>query len=611
MAYIKKFKKIGIILALVIGFAVILRFIIKTYYNDSISMIDVGNYSEVEERLKKLGDYKECLLYLDLLSGIDLLDSEQYEEAIKVFSSLEEFEPSKRWLYKSKYEYAKTLFGNRDYESAISIFTELNIEEIKIIEGIEDVEDWLNKSKYDYGQQLFDNGNYIEAKKMFFELGNYESAQDWLNKTKYNYGQQLFESGNYIEAMDVFSEVDAFEDAQDWLKKSTYAYALQCLKRNDYGEAIGYFLELDNYELSAQYVEQILDLSDTIPSESLYLAAIRHYEQGLYRNALFEFKKLKDYEDSETYAVKAEQMLRKSLATTMSVGLNASVAIDTNNKVVRTPYSAAGLNRVDEWNDIISISYFDEVAIGLKSDGSVITTSKSINSEIENKWTENSGIIAVSAGQAYVICLKDDGTLVSAGHDEGDNQRDVDEWTDIIAIATGWRHTVGLNSEGNVLITGYGSSRQLNQINVNKDEWTDIIAIAAGGGDNSAPGKGHTVGLRSDGKVVAVGDNSYNQCEVGEWENVIAIAAGDWFTVGLCKGGKVVITQPDQDKAKDLYLDACNVANWTKIVSIAAGGGSVLGMHENGNVEAAGYGANSQRDTADNWENLLYYSKKE
>lgn len=373
---VKRLKNLGALLVLLVSIAIVLRFVIRNYYIDSISMIKDGNYTVVEERLRRLGDYKECLLYLDLLSGIELFDAEQYEEAIKVFSSLDEFEPSKSWLYKSKYEYAKTLCENGYYESAIQCFTELKTEGI-IVEDIKDVEDWINKSKYGYGQQLFDNRNYIEAINLFSELGNFEDAQERLNQAKYNYGRKLFEDGKYIEAMDVFSGLDSFEDAQEWLMKTKYTYALQCFYQNDYSEAISYFLELDEYESSAQYVEKILDLSDSIPSESLYLAAIRHYEQGLYRNALFEFRKLKDYEDSEKYAVEAEQMLRKSLATTMSVGLNGSVAINTNHEVVRTPYSAARLNRVDEWNDIVSISYFGDVAIGLKSDGSVITTSTS------------------------------------------------------------------------------------------------------------------------------------------------------------------------------------------------------------------------------------------
>ena len=43
-------------------------------------------------------------------------------------------------------------------------------------------------------------------------------------------------------------------------------------------------------------------------------------------------------------------------------------------------------------------------------------------------------------------------------------------------------------------------------------EWTDIVEISAG--------DGHTVGLKSDGTVVAVGWNFYGQCDVSGWKNI-------------------------------------------------------------------------------------------
>ena len=41
-------------------------------------------------------------------------------------------------------------------------------------------------------------------------------------------------------------------------------------------------------------------------------------------------------------------------------------------------------------------------------------------------------------------------------------------------------------------------------------DWQNIVAICAG--------YSHTVGLRADGTVVAVGDNRYGQCDVQGWK---------------------------------------------------------------------------------------------
>ena len=39
----------------------------------------------------------------------------------------------------------------------------------------------------------------------------------------------------------------------------------------------------------------------------------------------------------------------------------------------------------------------------------------------------------------------------------------------------------------------------------------------------------HTVGLKSDGTVVAVGYNDYGQLNVGSWSSIVQVAAG-FFT---------------------------------------------------------------------------------
>ena len=66
----------------------------------------------------------------------------------------------------------------------------------------------------------------------------------------------------------------------------------------------------------------------------------------------------------------------------------------------------------------------------------------------------------------------------------------------------------------------------------NVGNWTDIVQVAAGGW--------HTVGLKADGTVVALGDNEYGQCDVGNWADITQAAAGRWHTVGLKSDGTVV-----------------------------------------------------------------------
>lgn len=599
MAIHKFYKNVlismGVLSAIAIALACAYRGYRTYNYNKAVSFMDTGDYRSAKNYFEKLGTYKDCPSYILLISAIESFQEEEYKDTIDVVEELGDFPPAEAWTQRAKYEYGKQLYAQEDFKSAVEYFFQ--------IEGYKDSENLLCQSMFDLAQQYYDSGEYTSAISCYLDLVNrgYKGVQDGLNKSNLAYGKQLFDSGNYIDAADVFSDLVAigYSAAQEWLMKTNYTYALQLFGLGEYNNALPIFLELDNYEMSAYYAEETLKLADNISSDDLYAVAIRHFDKGLYWNALTEFEQLDDYKNSKEYVQKTKQMLRIALSSTISVGITHSVAIRTDN----TPVSTLGDFSTDEWKNIVSISTLGAITIGLKSDGTVITNSAAINAEVKT-WAD---VVAVSAGQAYVVGLRSDGTLVSAGHDAGDEQREVSDWTNIVAVATGWRHTVGLNREGTVLITGYGSSRQLNQISLNKEDWSNIVAVAAGGGSNTAPGAGHTVGLCSDGTVVAVGDNQYNQCDVTEWKDIVAIAAGDWFTIGLHSDGSVEITHPDAFKFPNLYMDALNASEWEDITAIAAGGGCVIGLHMDGTVDAAGYNDYNQTNAAKKWSDIMGY----
>lgn len=586
-------------MVLLAAIAIAIAFMYREYrtynYEQAVTFMGNEDYENAKIHFEKLGTYKDCPSYILLISAIESFQEGEYQDAIDVVEELGDFPPAKTWLQKMKYVYGKQLYAQENYKLAVEYFLQ--------IEGYEDSGTLLCQYISALAQQYYDSGEYSLAIKYYSDLVDrkYAGAQNGLNKSQLAYGKQLLDSGNYTDAADVFSGlvVQGYDEAQEWLMKAKYTYALDLFDSGEYNSALTLFLELDNYEMSAHYVEKSLKLAGNVPSDDLYTVAIRHFEKGLYWNALTEFEQLNDYKSSEEYVQKTKQMLQITLSTTISAGITHSVAIKTDN----TPISTNGHFNTAEWKDIVSISTLGSITIGLRADGTVITNNAAINAETET-WTD---VVAVSAGQAYAVGLKSDGTLVSAGHDAGDDQREVSDWTNIVAVATGWRHTVGLNREGTVLITGYGSSRQLNQISLNKDAWSNIVAVAAGGGSNTAPGEGHTVGLRSDGKVVAVGDNKYNQCDVEGWEDIVAIAAGDWFTIGLHPDGSVEATHPDASEFPNLYMDACNADEWNGIVAIAAGGGCALGLHSDGTIDAAGYNDYNQTNAAKKWSDIIIY----
>lgn len=156
-------------------------------------------------------------------------------------------------------------------------------------------------------------------------------------------------------------------------------------------------------------------------------------------------------------------------------------------------------------------------------------------------------------------------------------------------VSAGKKHTVGLKSDGTVVAVGNNGSGQCNVSN-----WTDIVAVSAG--------LNHTVGLKSYGTVAAVGDNEYGQCNVSNWTNIVAISTGFRHTVGLKSDGTVVAVGNNES-------GQCDVSNWRDIVAISAGGWHTVGLKSDGTVVAVG-SHDSGRCNVSNWTDIVAISSE-
>jgi hypothetical protein len=84
----------------------------------------------------------------------------------------------------------------------------------------------------------------------------------------------------------------------------------------------------------------------------------------------------------------------------------------------------------------------------------------------------------------------------------------------------------------------------------------------------------HTVGLKSDGTVVAAGDNASGQCNVRDWTDITRVTAGMYHTVGLKSDGTMVAVGLETELARwNLAVpssDGSLAASWPSIGEIAA-----------------------------------------
>jgi hypothetical protein len=148
---------------------------------------------------------------------------------------------------------------------------------------------------------------------------------------------------------------------------------------------------------------------------------------------------------------------------------------------------------------------------------------------------------------------------------------------DIRTIAAGPAYGLLLRSNGTVIAWGDNSSGQTNV----PPGLTSVAAIAAGAN--------HCLALRSNGTVAAWGLNNFGQASVpASVTNAIAIAAGTYHSLALRSNGTVVVWGGNQSAVTNLP------AGLNGVTAISAGDSHSLALRSNGTLAAWGDNGSGQ-----------------
>jgi hypothetical protein len=147
------------------------------------------------------------------------------------------------------------------------------------------------------------------------------------------------------------------------------------------------------------------------------------------------------------------------------------------------------------------------------------------------------------------------------------------------AIAGGGGHSLGLKSDGSIVAWG---SNEVGQISVPSPN-TDFAAVTAGGN--------HSLGLKSDGSILAWGHNDYDQTAVPSPNaDFVAVAAGWEHSLGLKSDGRIVAW------GRNYHGQTAVPSPNTDFVAVAAGMDHSLGLKVDGSIVA--WGRNDSGQTA-------------
>ena len=168
------------------------------------------------------------------------------------------------------------------------------------------------------------------------------------------------------------------------------------------------------------------------------------------------------------------------------------------------------------------------------------------------------GMIATSSW--HTVAVKTSGTVV-----ENRSTGRYKKWRDIVRVAAVRNCTVGLTSDGMLMISGDGDWKE------QALSWTELqdVQISTDGD--------FIVGLKKNGTVVAAGNNRYGQCEISSWKDIVCIACGASHTVGVRSDGTVLAVGRNNDSE-------CDVSTWKNIVSVEANFRGTVGLKRDGTL---------------------------
>lgn len=151
----------------------------------------------------------------------------------------------------------------------------------------------------------------------------------------------------------------------------------------------------------------------------------------------------------------------------------------------------------------------------------------------------------------------------------------------LIAVAAGAWHNLGLGADGSVVAWGDGFSGQCDV----PVSLTNALAITAGGY--------HNLALRADGSVAAWGANDYGQINVpAQLGQVIGLAAGTWHSVALQADATVKVWGDNS------FWQTNQPGGLTNTTAVAAGGNHTLALKSDGTVVAWGENSDAEGNVA-------------
>ena len=304
----------------------------------------------------------------------------------------------------------------------------------------------------------------------------------------------------------------------------------------------------------------------------------------------------------------------------VACGGNHVLGLCENGTVVALGDNREGQCNVSGWKNVIAIACGWDFSLGLCADGTCVACGKNDMGQCDvQAWKH---VTSISCGINFAFATTNLGRVFANGIKEGDPKdlgRDFVHWRDVSYVVCADQCALTVTA-GRKLIIAFGIEawcryyRAQYWDNTGAPDLSKMIDSAERRAKierlerrrEQLPGKViactaspyeqfHIAAVCQDGTVVACGDNGSGQCRVSGWTDVVSVACGDGFTVGLRHDGTVLACGDNQN-------GQCNVADWQNVIAIACGKSSTVGLCADGTLRA------TSQDMISNWKDVTEIS---
>lgn len=246
----------------------------------------------------------------------------------------------------------------------------------------------------------------------------------------------------------------------------------------------------------------------------------------------------------------------------------------------------------DSWREVRQVAAGYCTVYGLKKDGSLYKWGiNGPDSGIPGLRDEGGKLVPFQAIDAFddsFLGLMEDGALYSFYHNKSSQAAPPDSGVTGFSAGSGYYDDALFLRGGRVtsLSSFYDSAVSENDREVIA-RWQDVVKVEAGirtprieDGAQADQGAPLVAAIRGDGGVLAL-DAAMHE-EVSGWRDILDIAAGDGFLLGLSKDGRVLAA------GERKHFVADEVAAWTDMAGIACGKSFCVGLTREGQLRFAG-----------------------